>query len=123
MSKLLFLIDESLSPVLAERLTGLGYNAKAVRDVGLRGAEDTKIIEWAIGNNAVIIAGDKDFGELWYWIYRGEVGVIILRLKSYKAESQYKVIKFLSDNNVLSNSKIGHSLIISTFSRYRLRTK
>src|SRR3989338_7363657 len=117
-----FLIDESLSPLLAEKIRVLGYYAKAVRETNLKGATDIEIVEWAIKNKAVIIAGDLDFGELWYWRYRGKLSVIVLRLKSYKIESQYEVIRFLHGNNILTSEKIVNSLIISTSSRYRIRT-
>ena len=116
----LFLLDESLSPLLVDKIKKLGYNIKAVRDTALKGAEDIKIVKWAIKNKAVIITGDLDFGELWYWNYYGEVGVIVLRIKSYDLESQYKVIKFLHDNNVLRKD-IRNSLIVSTSNRYRIR--
>ena len=116
----LFLLDENLSPLLAEKMKKLEYEAKAIRDTILKGAEDTKIVNLAIKNNAVIITTDLDFGELWYWNHYSKVGVIILRVKDYNLESQYKVIKFLHDNNVLKKD-IRNSLIISTSSRYRIR--
>lgn len=117
-----FLVDESLSPELAIRLVQLGYPAKPARDVELKGADDLKIAEWAIKNKAVIITGDLDFGELWYWLYKGELGIVVLRMKSYKIESQYEVIKFLHNNNLLKSGKIINSLVISTSGKYRIRT-
>ena len=56
----IFLIDENLSPSLIIQLKKLGYNAVAVRDTGLRGAEDQVIVQWAQKNNAIIITCDKD---------------------------------------------------------------
>ena len=120
--KHLFLVDESLSPELAIKLKQLGYSAKHAREVQLKGADDTKVVEWAIKNKAIVIAGDLDFGELWYWHFRGKLGIIVLRIKSYKIESQYEVIRFLHDNNLLTSEKIINSLVISTSSRYRIRT-
>ena len=117
-----FLVDESLPHELAKRLVQLGYSAKHAREVQLKGADDVKIVEWAIKNKAVIISGDLDFGELWYWHYRGKLSVIVLRLKSYKIESQYGVISFLHDNSLLTSGKIVNSLVISTSIRYRIRT-
>ena len=117
-----FLVDESLSPILAHELRQLGYNAISIREINLKGADDTKIIEWSIKNNAIIIAGDLDFGELWFWHYSGKVGVIVLRVKSYTLEKQFEVIIFLHENNVLTNEKIKNSLVISTHNKYRLRT-
>ena len=120
--KHLFLVDESLSPELAKRLVQLGYSANHAREIQLKGSDDIKIVEWSIKNKAIIIAGDLDFGELWYWRYRGKLGVIVLRIKSYKVESQYEVVKFLHNNNVLVSEKISNALVISTSSRYRIRT-
>lgn len=118
----LFLVDESLSPELAVKLANLGYSATHAREVQLKGSDDIKIIEWAIKNKAIIIAGDLDFGELWHWRYRGKLGVIVLRIKLYKAESQYEAIKFLHNSNLLTSEKITNALVISSSSRYRIRT-
>ena len=55
----LFLLDESLTPVVAEALAIVGYNfvtAEAV--LGRRGAKDPEIIEWCRENNAVWIHAD-----------------------------------------------------------------
>ena len=117
-----FLIDESISPKLAGELRKFGYNAKAIREIGLTGYEDEKIVAYAIKNNAVIIAGDLDFGELWYWSYKGKLGVIILRIKSYTFEDQLMVLRFFHSKGVLKDKKIKTSLVISTMNRYRIRT-
>lgn len=121
--KQLFLVDESLSPGLATKLRELEYYAKSIREINLKGADDIRIIEWSIANNAVVITGDLDFGELWYWHYKGKVGIIVLRIKSYNIESQYEVMKFLHENNLLKDKKIINALVISTSSRYRIRGK
>ena len=117
-----FLIDESLSPQLATLLKGLGYDAIPVREAGLKGCSDTRIIEWAQKNNSVIITGDLDFGELWYWHYNGAVSIIVLRLKLYRAAEQQKIIEFLHTSKVLNEEKVKNALIISTNKKYRIRT-
>ena len=117
----LFLVDESLSPKLAVKLGELGYSAKSVREIGLKGFDDIEMVEWAIKNNAVIITGDLDFGELWYWHYRTKVSVIVLRVKPYNFKMHFLVIKYLHENNILKSEKIKNSLIISTQYKYRIR--
>ena len=72
--------------------------------------------------NSVIVTGDLDFGELWYWDYNAAVSIIVLRLKSYKAEAQQKIIEFLNANEVLNEEKVKNALIISTNKKYRIRT-
>ncbi len=117
-----FLIDESLSPILATYLKQLGYDAVSVREAQLKGSSDSQIIEWAQKNNNAIITGDLDFGELWYWHYRGRVSVIVLRLKSFKVEAQQKAMEFLHNNKALAEEKIKNALVISTNKKYRIRT-
>lgn len=117
-----FLVDESISPLLAIKIRELGYNAKSVREIGLKGFNDVAILEWAIKNNAVIITGDLDFGELWHLYYRGKVGIIVLRTKSYNLDSHFLAIKNLHHNNILTEKKIVNSLIIATISKYRIRS-
>lgn len=117
-----FLIDESLSPSLAAYLKQLGYDAVSVREAQLKGCPDSQIIEWSQKNNNAIITGDLDFGELWYWHYRGRVSIIVLRLKSFKVEAQQNAVEFLHNNKALSEEKIKNALIISTDKKYRIRT-
>ena len=116
-----FLIDESLSPSLATYLKQLGYDAGSVREAQLKGCSDIQIIEWARNNNNAIITGDLDFGELWYWYYRGRVSVIVLRLKSFKVEAQQNAVEFLHNNKAFAEEKIKNALIISTDKKYRIR--
>ena len=40
--KQFFLVDESLSPELSIKLRQLGYNAKSVREINLKGSDDVK---------------------------------------------------------------------------------
>lgn len=117
-----FLIDESLSPNLATFLKELGYDALSAREAGLKGLPDNKIIEWAQKNNSIVITGDLDFGELWYWHYNGAVGIIVLRLKSYNLEAQQRILEFLYTSKVLDEESVKNALIISTDKKYRIRT-
>jgi len=41
-----FLIDENLSPILAQYLRSLDYKAKALREFGLKGKSDKEIIDY-----------------------------------------------------------------------------
>jgi len=119
--KIQFVLDENLSPKLADTLCQLGYLTKPCREVQLLGKNDFIIVEWAIKNNAIIITCDREFGELWYWYYSGKLGIIVLCLSSQSLEGQKKVIEYLHRERVLLRSDLVHCLIISTESRYRIR--
>ena len=58
-----FIIDAQLPPSLAEVLRQAHCDAKPVRDIGLRGAKDKAIWEFALQNGAAIVTKDEDFAE------------------------------------------------------------
>jgi predicted nuclease of predicted toxin-antitoxin system len=58
-----FLIDAQLPPALAQWLREAGHDAQAVREVGLREAEDGAIWRHAQAQNRVIITKDEDFAQ------------------------------------------------------------
>jgi predicted nuclease of predicted toxin-antitoxin system len=59
-----FLIDNALSPVLAELLRSAGHEAVHVRHLGLHHADDERIFERAASENFVLVTADTDFGTL-----------------------------------------------------------
>ncbi len=58
-----FLVDAQLPPVLAQRLREAGHEAQAVRDVGLREADDGAIWKHALAVGAAIVTKDEDFPQ------------------------------------------------------------
>lgn len=114
-----FLIDEALSPLLAIFLSDLGYDAVAVREVGLRGADDRRIVNWVKDEKRCIISCDKDFGEIYYLEQKGKIGVIILENKFQSTDSYKSILMFLHRKKILSDKSLSHSLIISTETRFR----
>ena len=59
-----FIIDNALSPIIAQGLVDHGFDAIHVREIGLTSATDLDIIEYALNNNRVVVSADTDFGTL-----------------------------------------------------------
>lgn len=74
-----FLIDENLSPRVAELLTKAGHDAVHVRDLQATSAPDSTIMALAMADNRVIVSADTDFGALLAQARTTEPSVILVR--------------------------------------------
>ena len=82
-----FLLDANISRETAEFLrTTVGLDAEALPREQLE-LKDPEIVALAKKQSRVIITFDLDFGELYHFRERGQLGVIILRLEDQTVES------------------------------------
>lgn len=73
-----FLVDAQLPPALAQWLREAGYDAQAVREVGLREADDGAIWRHALAQGRVIVTKDEDFAQR---AQTGAAGPVIVWLR------------------------------------------
>ena len=74
-----FLIDNALSPVVAEGLRQANHDAIHVRDLGLAAADDEPIFEHADRDQRVIVSADTDFGTILAMRNAASPSVILFR--------------------------------------------
>lgn len=59
-----FLVDEQLPRLLAERIRRAGYGAEHVRDIGRGGQEDVQIWQYASVRQLAVLSKDADFADM-----------------------------------------------------------
>jgi predicted nuclease of predicted toxin-antitoxin system len=88
-----FLIDNALSPLVAEELNRAGLDAVHVRAVALNKSTDEEVFAWAAKEKQIIISADTDFGTILALRQETNPSVILFRRGSpRKPQEQVKVI-------------------------------
>ena len=83
-----FLIDESLSQVVARRLTDAGHDAVHVGDVAMLGAADELVMAEARRGSRILVTADTDFGALLAVSGASDPSVILFRREGRRPEIQ-----------------------------------
>jgi predicted nuclease of predicted toxin-antitoxin system len=58
-----FVVDAQLPPDLARFLREQGHEARHVREIGLRNADDRDIWDYALRERAAVVTKDEDFAQ------------------------------------------------------------
>ena len=117
-----FVIDEDMPRSTGAALKKRGYNVKDIRDYGLRGVEDEKIYEFAQGERAVILTGDKDFGNILRFPLGKHFGIVIVHFPNEMSTTE--VNRYLLERlNDLSENDFRGNLIIIEPRKIRIRRK
>jgi predicted nuclease of predicted toxin-antitoxin system len=75
------LLDENLSPEHAMKLRSDGYDARSVVDVGLSGASDQEVLQFAIENGCVLLTLDADFVDVMQFSPVGTPGIVRMKIR------------------------------------------
>jgi predicted nuclease of predicted toxin-antitoxin system len=113
------LLDENLSSAHARRLRHAGHDAVAVVDVGLGGADDAAVRQFALEHGRVLVTLDSDFSHAQRSPLEGTQGVIWLR----PWPPTESAIEVLMDGTIrqLEGVEIVGKLVVSGPGRIRIR--
>jgi predicted nuclease of predicted toxin-antitoxin system len=107
------LLDENLSPHQSVVLRGLDYDAVRVVEIGLAGAPDERIREYAITEDRVLMTLDADFANLLRFPPAGTPGVIRLKVhpptEAAIRDQIQRALTLLTDRNLRGCLAVYHA--------------
>ncbi len=115
-----FLIDNALSPTMAEALCLSGHDAIHVRAVGLRSASDAAIFAFAGEQGRIVVSADTDFGTLLSLSRASRPSVILFRRSSRRRPNE--LVRLLLENlpSIASALESG-AIVVFRDDRIRIR--
>lgn len=115
-----FLVDQNLSPILANELRRAGHDVVHTRDIDLRTADDEVILQRALDEDRVLISADTDFGFLLAGSGAGRPSVVLLRLRSPRPAGHLAAVLLANLEGVAADLAAG-AIVVLEDERIRVR--
>jgi len=115
-----FLVDNALSPQVAEGLRTAGHDAVHVRDRNLQSASDVEILDLAAAERRTVVSADTDFGTILALRQETSPSVILFRGEVTRLPAR-QVSILLANLESLDESLNKGSVVVLGDGRIRIR--